>query len=333
MSLKKLMKPVWKAGFQEKNAALPDGTLLHYAEGPENGNQPLLLIHGQTGAWQDYASVLPKLCQSYHVFVLDCHGHGKSSKGPEKYSAMAMCKDFAWFLSEVAGGPAVVSGHSSGGLLAAYLAANDPALVSGVVLEDPPFFSTEWGERWEKSFAYVDTYAPMHAFLNQSEESDWILYYLKHASWAAFLGDKKMGRLISYGERYRRKHPGKPLNYWFLPDSVNHMFWFIDDYDLRFGESFYNGSWFREFDQEKTLRRILCPAVLLHTRWSVDENGILMAAMSGNDAQRASRLIPNCELISIDSSHDAHFEKPQEFLDAFTWLKRLKPMDYNGRDA
>ena len=100
MSLKKLMKPVWKAGFQEKNAALPDGTLLHYAEGPENGNQPLLLIHGQTGAWQDYASVLPKLCQSYHVFVLDCHGHGKSSKGPEKYSAMAMCKDFAWFLSE-----------------------------------------------------------------------------------------------------------------------------------------------------------------------------------------------------------------------------------------
>ena len=80
MSLKKLMKPVWKAGFQEKNAALPDGTLLHYAEGPENGNQPLLLIHGQTGAWQDYASVLPKLCQSYHVFVLDCHGHGKSSK-------------------------------------------------------------------------------------------------------------------------------------------------------------------------------------------------------------------------------------------------------------
>lgn len=111
------------------------------------------------------------------------------------------------------------------------------------------------------------------------------------------------------------------------------MFWFIDDYDLRFGESFYNGSWFREFDQEKTLRRILCPAVLLHTRWSVDENGILMAAMSGNDAQRASRLIPNCELISIDSSHDAHFEKPQEFLDAFTWLKRLKPMDYNGRDA
>ena len=96
MSLKKLMKPVWKAGFQEKNAALPDGTLLHYAEGPENGNQPLLLIHGQTGAWQDYASVLPKLCQSYHVFVLDCHGHGKSSKGPEKYSAMVILPAVCW---------------------------------------------------------------------------------------------------------------------------------------------------------------------------------------------------------------------------------------------
>lgn len=76
MSLKKLMKPVWKAGFQEKNAALPDGTLLHYAEGPENGNQPLLLIHGQTGAWQDYASVLPKLCKAIMYLYLTVMGTG-----------------------------------------------------------------------------------------------------------------------------------------------------------------------------------------------------------------------------------------------------------------
>ena len=33
------------AGFVEKQAVLPDGTVLNYGEGPDNG-PPLLLIHG-----------------------------------------------------------------------------------------------------------------------------------------------------------------------------------------------------------------------------------------------------------------------------------------------
>lgn len=321
MSLRSEMKRLLRAGFNEKAVALPDGTILNYGEGPSNGKTPLLLLHGQTGAWQDYAPVLVRLSDDYHVFAVDCHGHGKSSQNPAKYQAKEMGRDFIWFIERVMGAPAVVSGHSSGGLLTAWLAANAPQDVCGVVLEDPPFFSTVPGGRWESSFAYVDTYEPMHRFLNQSEEKDWVIYYLEHCAWGKFVGEKGMNWMVKSARRYRARHPGRPLHYAFLPQSVNQMFTFLDDYDLRFGEAFYNSSWFEDYHQEETLRRIRCPAVLIHTKWSVDENGILMAAMSGEDAEHAARLIPGCRTFDIASGHDSHVEKPEEFLRAFYLLQ------------
>ena len=128
-----------KAGFSEKQVALEDGTVLNYAEGPKNG-PALLLIHGQGVSWEDYSTVLPELSKHFHIYAIDCHGHGESSKNPEKYTAEAIGKDFIRFIEKVIGEPAVVSGHSSGGLLTAWLAANSPKNVRGIVLEDPPFF-------------------------------------------------------------------------------------------------------------------------------------------------------------------------------------------------
>ena len=326
MSLAKVMKPVWKAGFVEKTVTLPNGVTLNYGEGAENGKPPLLLIHGQTGAWQDYASVLPQLQQYYHVFAVDCHGHGKSDRTPQRYKAKWIGEDFAWFIQNVMGAPAVVSGHSSGGLLTAWLAANAPEQVAGVVLEDPPFFSTVPGGRWESSFAYVDTYEPMHRFLNQTAEKDWVLYYLEHCAWGKFVGEKGMNGMLKYGRKYRAKHPDKPLHFFFLPDSINRMFWFMDQYDLRFGDAFYDSSWFEDFDQEDALRRVLCPAVLIHTNWSIDENGVLMAAMSGEDAEHANALMKASEIVDIPSGHDSHVEKPEAFLTAFDRLEaKMKP--------
>src|SRR5690606_14333560 len=99
------------AGFVEKDVTV-GGSRIHYAEGPDNG-PALLLIHGQIMDWTSYARVLPDLAEEYHVFVVDCHGHGKSDKDPRKYSARAMGRDLAQFIRQVIGEPAVVSGHSS----------------------------------------------------------------------------------------------------------------------------------------------------------------------------------------------------------------------------
>src|SRR5690554_278787 len=48
------------AAFVEKQAVLPDGTVLNYGEGPDNG-VPLLLIHGQMTSWENYVKALPRL--------------------------------------------------------------------------------------------------------------------------------------------------------------------------------------------------------------------------------------------------------------------------------
>jgi pimeloyl-ACP methyl ester carboxylesterase len=320
MNDKNGIKRVWKAGFTEKNITLPDGTFLNYGESPANGKTPLLLIHGQTGTWENYWTVLPALAKDFHIFAIDCHGHGKSCKNAEKYKAKYMGRDFIWFIENIIGGSAVVSGHSSGGLLAAWIAANAPQSVKGVLLEDPPFFSTEKGERWEKSFAYVDTYEPINRFLSQSEEKDWVLFYLKNAYWGKLVGEKGMNGIIKYAVKYRKKHPNKPLRFFFLPNSINSMFWTLDQYDLLFGKSFYDSTWFDDFDQSKILSEIKCPAVIIHTKWSVNDEGILMAAMSGEDAQKAHELLKDSEIITIDSGHNSHYEKPDEFISA---MKRL----------
>ncbi len=321
MSLKKILKPVRRAGYTEKNALLPDGTVIHYGESRPNGRQPILLIHGQTSAWQDYAAVLVQLSERFHVFAADCHGHGQSGKDPQKYTAEKMGADFVWFIDNVIKTPAVVSGHSSGGLLAAWLAANAPQSVCGVLLEDPPFFSTEPGGRWEKSFAYADACEPIHRFLNQTEEKDWTLFYIRHSLWGKMIGDKGVSGMLKYGAKYRKKHPDTPLHYFFLPESVNKIFWFMNEYDPRFGEAFYDSSWFENFDQTDTLKRIRCPAVLIHTKWRINDEGILIAAMSEDDAVRADRLLADSKLIHIDCGHDSHFEKPDEFLKAIDMLR------------
>ena len=308
---KNIDKIISRAGFLEKQVILPDGTLLNYGEGPDNG-PALLLIHGQATEWQNYEKVLPKLSKHYHIFAIDCHGHGKSSKNLEKYNAVSMGNDFIWFIENVIMEPVIVSGHSSGGLLTAWLAANSPENILGIVIEDAPFFSTE-PERYEKTFAWVDSFKVIHQFLNQTEETNYTRYYLENCYLKTFFGESWEG-IKKYAFEYIEKNPGKRLRIFFLPPSMNKAFDLLaGSYDLRFGDTFYNYSWFNNFNQEKTLGQIKCPSVLIHTNWSYSDDGILLAAMSGEDAERAHLLINENVMVKIKSGHDSHDEKPKDF--------------------
>jgi septal ring factor EnvC (AmiA/AmiB activator) len=78
--------------------------------------------------------------------------------------------DWVTTAEQVIGGGYIVSGHSSGGVLAAYIAANDPN-VKGLVLEDPPLFrvTPEEAQEGAGTFAWYDGYIVAHSFLQQSE--------------------------------------------------------------------------------------------------------------------------------------------------------------------
>lgn len=304
---------MYNAGFSEKQIKLQDGTVLNYGEGPANGKTPLLLIHGQGMTWEDYSKVLPELAQHYHVYAVDCHGHGKSDWNPEKYTAKAMAKDFAEFMEVVIGKPTVISGHSSGGMLATWMATHYPALVLGTIIEDSPFFSTE-PNRCENTYVWVYGFQMYEDFKNQQEIQDYFTYALKNSYWKNIFGDFLWRKFSKDASAYHRKHPNKPVHLIYLPPQINRMFEAETyPFDRKFGETFYNHSWFEDYNQAEILTKIKSPTVFLKANTSYDGD-LLVGALSDEDTDRVVSLLENGVRVNINSpGHDIHYDKPKEF--------------------
>lgn len=307
------------AGFHEKQVTLQDGSVINYAEGPNHG-KALLLIHGQTGTWEDYTKVLPELSKKWHVFAVDCYGHGKSSHNVSKYYLDANGKDLIFFVDHVIGEQTVVSGHSSGGLLASYVAAYGGKNIVGAVLEDPPVFSTEKAY-FEKSFAYQDTYKVMHDYNSSKQSECWEAYYMRNCLWGKMYMSSAMDGLANYAQQYHEQHPREPVQYFFMPESINFMFLHTQEYDPLFGEHFYDYTWHSGISHETLMHDIKVPTVFLHAKDAYTKDGILMAASSDEQARKAVNLIGNCKLIELSSNHDIHRFNPSVFIDAVNRLQ------------
>jgi pimeloyl-ACP methyl ester carboxylesterase len=312
--IEKPLKKLDKAGFVEKQVKLKDGTILNYGEGPNNGKTPLLLIHGQGMTWEDYAKVLPELAEHYHVYAVDCHGHGESDWNAEKYTAKAMAEDFIEFIDVVIGEKTVVSGHSSGGMIAAWMAANSPDKILGTVIEDSPFFATEPGRR-EKTYAWVYGFQLYEDFKNQTDEKDYLKYSLERSYWRNVFGDFLWNKFTKDAVAYHKKHPNEPVHLKYLPPQINRIFESVTyPYDRRFGETFYDNTWFEDYNQKEVLSNIKTPTVFIKAATNYDGD-LLVAALSDEDADRVVRLLQNGKRIDVDTpGHDIHYDQPEEFI-------------------
>jgi pimeloyl-ACP methyl ester carboxylesterase len=98
--------------------------------------QPLLALHGHLGrgrVWAPLAEALP----GWRVVAPDQRGHGRAELADD-YSRAAYVGDAAAVIEELGLAPAVVLGHSLGGVNAYQLAAWRPELVRAVIVEDAP---------------------------------------------------------------------------------------------------------------------------------------------------------------------------------------------------
>ena len=153
----------------------------------------------------------------------------------------------------------------------------------------------------------------IHRFLNQTEETNYTRFYLENCYIQRFFGDS-WKNIKKYASNYMDKNPDKKLRIFFLPPIMNKSFDLLSgNYDLYFGDTFYDCSWFENFNQSESLSKIQCPSVLIHTNWSYSDDGILLAAMDGNDAEKAHKLIASNRLVFINSGHNVHDEKPKDF--------------------
>lgn len=311
----RLIQKARDAGFVERRINV-DGRAVNYAEGPNNG-PALMLVHGQGVEWEDYAAVLPELAKRYHVFAVDCFGHGESEHDPSLYSCVTNGDVLVSFARSVIGGEYLVSGHSSGGILAAYVASADTANVRALVLEDPPLFrvTPEEAQEGAGTFAWHDGYIIAHSFLQQSDVDAYPAWYAEHSYLFGLFGGLQT-LLAKQTAEFCAMHPGEHVPNAWVPRTWTRGMYFMDDYDPRFGDAFYDGSWMAGIDQEAMLRAIECPVVYLKAITRYGDDGVLYAATSDEDAVRMTNCLPHCGYITIDSRHDIHSEHPDDFVAA-----------------
>ena len=117
--------------------------MLNYAESPAEGT-PLVMLHGGSGRWQLYSGMLAGLAERCHVYAPDLRGHGMSGWVPWGYTIRDYVEDIGAFLREVSG-PAVLMGHSLGGIIAVATAKACPDLVLALIVGDAPLDAATWG--------------------------------------------------------------------------------------------------------------------------------------------------------------------------------------------
>lgn len=300
---------------------------LHYTIVSGNSDEPFVLIHGQCMCGLDYDKVTEKLSEKYTLYLIDCFGHGESEKAPELYCCRIIGDAIADLIRNEIGRPCIVSGHSSGGILAAYVAGVMPELVKGILLEDPPFFNVQPGE-FENTFVYHDGFKVLHEFLNQTEETEYMVYNIDHGYIFNYLGSKFFGKewthkLAAEVKEKLKAEPGTIPKVEKVSENSFHGFLYMDKFDMLFAESFYTGEWFDGVNQESILKAVKCPAVYLKAKTKYGRDGILWAANTDESADKVMHLLNNGKKKVVRSGHDIHFEKPRHFLKAMKMLEKM----------
>ena len=102
----------------------------------EGSGPPLVFLHGSNASAVYWEAIVPHFMREHTCYVLEQRGHGRSDRSPEAcYGSDALVGDCTAFLESVTG-PAILAGHSAGGLVAFGAAASRPDLVKGIYSED-----------------------------------------------------------------------------------------------------------------------------------------------------------------------------------------------------
>ena len=265
---------------------------LNYAEGPPNGPR-LLLLHGLGRRWQVFLPLIPALSMRWHIYAVDLRGHGKSGHVSRGYGGKRYADDIACFLRERVSSPAIVFGHSLGGMVGMWVAAHHPELVRALVLGDNMILADR-----------IPT--PMYATLFSG------LRDLARKGGSVEKIAKGIGRidlpLPGLGESiFIRNLPGN--------DEAYLLSWARcvaqadpDTYDMAL-----DGSALEGWNGETVLRKITCPTLLLQ---ATRELGGLM---SDADVALATRILPHHTHVKFRAlGHALFIQQPGPVLRAVT---------------
>jgi pimeloyl-ACP methyl ester carboxylesterase len=312
-----MLKAIRNAGFLENS--LDTGEVkLNYIAGPENG-LPLVLIPGQGLSLESYQRVMAPLSKKFQVFAVDVRGHGKSGWTTGEYNFPSMGGDFKRLLQDVIQKPAIISGNSSGGLIALWLAANVPEKVRGIILEDTPVFSAEWPRLRDDCWVY-SIFKRNAETIGSSQGRNLAAFFkgmevpiegkqrvIQFPSWLT----NAMALMVRV---HQRLQPGKPVDLPVLPGETRMMIKSLSEYDPDFTRAFVDGRACKGFDHAEAIMKARCPLLVLQANWFRHAEYGLVGSMDDKDIERLQMLAPQAEYKRITSGHMIHFENPRQYI-------------------
>lgn len=253
---------------------------LNYATAGDPARPPLVLIPGQSSSWWGYERVMPLFAEEFQVFAVDLRGQGRSTWTPGRYTIDNFGNDLVRFLDLVVGRPAIVSGHSSGGVVAAWLAAfAKPGQLRATVWEDAPIFSSELTPACGPSIR--QGIGAIFALWNKWLGDQWTIGDV--AGMQKALPDELpphvIGALSHLGGSSREAAPSGP------PQSLR-------EYDPEWGRAFVSGSATASCDHENLVSHVRVPVLFTHHFHQIDPStGGLMGAISDLQVRRVEELV------------------------------------------
>ncbi len=282
---------------------------MNYASAGDSGLPALLLIPAQIESWWGYEQAMTILEEHFQVFAVDLRGQGRSTWTPGRYTLDNMGNDLVRFIDEVIGRPTLVSGNSSGGVLAGWLAAYaKPGQLRGAVCEDPPLFASEVNPACGHSIRQA--LGPMFALSSKWLGDQWSI-----GDWpgmqAAAPKEVPMHVLMAL-VRMRLAEPPDPDGPSGPPQNFR-------EYDPEWARSFWTGTATASCDQERMLGAVKVPILITHHFREIDPGaGALMGAVSDQQVARARELISEagqpCQVVDLpDMAHAMHQHDPERF--------------------
>jgi pimeloyl-ACP methyl ester carboxylesterase len=227
------------------------------------------------------------------VIAYDARGHGKSARAAS-YAIGELADDLLRVIESVAGGPAIVIGHSLGGATALVAAAKRPASVRALVLEEPVV--DNWDRDWRAQY-YKDVRAALD----------------KRAEPSAFKRAVASVPLPARGPRGERT-VGEVRGFY----AADRLATYYKDVDPAFVEQFGHS---KPDGHEQVVSAVPTMPTLLLAAHTADGS-----ALKEGEAEALVKKWPDAQLVKFPSvGHRIHGLRPEPFLEALEpFLRRVR---------
>ena len=291
---------------------------MNYAETGDADKPVVLLIPAQTESWWSYERAMRLLAPHHHVYAVDLRGQGRSTWTPGRYSLDVFGGDLVRFIDRVIGRPVVVSGLSSGGVVAAWLSAfAAPGQIVAAVYEDAPLFASEADPAVGQSIR--QSMAPIFRLWHKWLGPQWSIGDV--AGMHAAMAREVPGWMLAALQRMAPAEAQPPVTT--PPQNLR-------EYDPEWGDAFVSGRATAGCDHDSMLRHVTVPVLFTHHFHHVDpDTGNLLGAISDPQVHRVRQLVestgnPFTYRTFPTMPHSMHGHDPDTFVATVTdWLTTL----------